>query len=117
MVKVMTAEGRQLWLDIADRLARLHQLVYGPQGPLSHLSERPAKPTCLEAALAIRKKCEPGWHLTSQGWLAATANDALQSLVRVVDEGAGHFEEAEVGRESVEMIERLQADVAAASGK
>lgn len=107
----MTEDRAQVWLGIASRLEQLHRQAYGPFGELARC-EQPAKPTCSEAAEAIRQKCSSGWHLITSGWLVACAEDALRSLSRMIDEGAGGNEGVSANGTTTALLGEVQRLVA-----
>jgi len=104
------------WLVIADELEGLHSFLYGPDGYLADRSDRPYRPTLLEAAQWIRRKCATGWwYWWDEGWLGGAAMDPLRSLNHVIGDGGGFYEASEAGREIIARIESLQARIDAAS--
>lgn len=104
-----------LWLPIADELERLHGLLYDAGGYWAASSSKPCRPTGLEAAQWIRRRCEAGWwYWWDKTTIAAHAESPLNSLNHVIgDNGRGSYESSPKGREMLARIDALSARIAA----
>lgn len=99
------------WLQVAQELEHLHHTAYGPGGFLESARQRPFKPTPLEAAAWLRKKCAVGWwYWWDKTTLWAQANWPLRSMLRMVSEG--NWDMSEEGRAFISQVMALQARIA-----
>jgi hypothetical protein len=107
------------WLEIADELVKLHEFVYGPNGPFCHIKgDEVYASSGPEVAKWIRSKCAEGrWYWWDKGWLAGKASEPLHSLDHVIGDSGGLYEETEAGREMIARIESLKARIAVVSAQ
>ncbi|WP_218151277.1 hypothetical protein [Roseateles sp. YR242] len=102
-----------LWLEVANELVTLHEFAYSGEGPFASFANSPCMPTGIEAADWIRKKCQTGrWYWWDKTSLAAKAHEPLHSMLRVIGDGGGRYEDSEVGKEMLARIRRLDARIA-----
>lgn len=112
----MMTNSRYLpWLEVADELVTLHEFSYSDDGPFASFAHSPCMPTGSEAADWIRQKCATGrWYWWDKSSLAAKANEPLHSMLRVIGDGGGRYEETEAGKKMLARIKHLEVRIAEA---
>lgn len=102
------------WLEVANELQALHELIYGTGGCFESRKDRPAQLTGIRAAQWIRNKCATGWwYWWDKTTIAGKAGEPLRSLNRVISEGGGFelYETDEAGRAMIAKINHIQARI------
>ena len=106
------------WLEIADQLARLHEFAYGESGPFHSSRDRPIRPTGLDAASWLRRKCSSGqWYWWDKASLYAKAQEPLRSMWRVVGDLPSSYMNSENHQELCEQIKQIEQAITLAKGK
>jgi hypothetical protein len=102
------------WISVAAELRSLHGFAYGSEGPLHKLENSPLRPTAVETAEWLQKKCDVGrWYWWDKTTLAMHAEEPLRSIERMIGDG-GLYEQDPQGIALIARISAIRATISKA---